>query len=341
MVRKMLNLFLAFLLVQSAFCVEENEEVNKDEKTVSKRGIFHLNVHGIHGHHHHIPAAPHFHVAAPHSHISPHVHLGSPHVHHFVPKIHKPIVPYHIHHGGATVTSYNVNYPRVPFVPKAVFPGFHHHHVVPHVHSVLPHHHHVTPNVHSIFPQHHHHAAFPHFHASRPIVPIAVPGIRIPKYPVVFPQKPIFIQSKPQFVPIPIPAEIPSPIAPLPFNTGSENEFQNFTVQQAVGNCPHDIYMIRPAKQFQPPYNYHAHKLVNEIDHKMTNNFQVSGQGQQLAQQYFLHQSQPLIQEPQSENLLINFFFLVLIKLTSNNFNRFIPIPSGGRNICTELRVSF
>jgi hypothetical protein len=279
MTQKIGSLFLIFFLLASTFAIEQKNVLKEDEKTVAKRGIFHLNVHG---HHHHIPATPH-HFVPPHVH-----HFGH---HQFVPKYHilqKPIhsgVPLHIHHGGATVTSFNANFPRYPLLPKAVVPSIippHHHHLVPNLHSFLPHH-------------HHHHAVLPHFHIARPIVPIAIP---FPKYPVVLPQKPIFIHSKPQFVtppptptfvPIPVPTEnSPASFNPLLFNSGSDklNNQQNSTTQQHA-------HEKLSASCLPLPHNYHAHNLVNHIDRKLTNHFQVSGHGQH----YQLNQQ--LIQEPQ------------------------------------------
>jgi hypothetical protein len=334
------KIILALLLLQYVCC----EDVKSDEKSVSKRGILHLNIHGHHlTPHSHIH--PHVHLASPHNHVhvaaaTPHFHLASPHVHHhvpFVPKIpvfHKPhvhllqppVTPYHIHHGGATVTSYNVNYPRIPLVPKAivpaVIPSYHHHAFIPHhhQHAFIPHHYnhgilphsHVVPHTHSILPHHHHAAAYPHYHVNKPIIPVAVPGIRAPKFPTYLPPKPVFVHSKPQFVPIPLPSESSA----IPFNpTGSENvpscttshiNNQNKGSWQQPMTTRINFSPIKPnLNNFQPPtYNYHAHhKTPNDDDNlfsKITNNFQVSGQG--TSGQYLAYPQQ-LIQEPQSNFL--------------------------------------
>jgi hypothetical protein len=314
----------AVLLLQYACCEEAQKS---DDKTVSKRGILHLNIHGHHltPHAHHIH--PHVHLASPHHHNHvqvPHFHLPTPHVHHHVGKIpvfHKPIVPllpppvipttpYHIHHGGATVTSYNLNYPRIPLVPKAivpaVFPAFHHHAFVPHHHhhGILPHSN-IIPHTHSILPHHHHHAAvYPHFHVNKPIIPVAVPGIRAPTY---LPPKPTFVHSKPQFVPIPIP-NLPSESTPIAFNpAGSENVpscTTNHINHKGSWQEPMTRINYSPIKPnlnnfASPPYNYHAHKSTNDdnLYNKMTNGFHVSGQG--TSGQYLAYPQQ-LIQEPQS-----------------------------------------
>lgn len=342
------SVFLVFLLVQFACGIDEKTEDKKDEKSVSKRGILHLNINGHHIHtptphlHASVPhvhsAVPHVHAASPHFHVAqpaPHFHLPTPHVHHHVqriPVVHKPVVipPYHIHHGGATVTSFNVNYPKYPVVHKvvpAVIPSF------PHHHAFVPHHHHgVLPHSHFI-PQTH--SIYPHFHVNKPIVPVAVPvpGIRVPKYPVYVPQKPIFIHSKPQFYPAlsPSPTYVPIPIPtesspPLQINPGSEKVPNNSCISENIQQNHHhqgswqpitNFMLTRPtqSKFSSPPYNYHAHKLLNDVDNfykKMMNNFQVSGQGwQQSGQQWaqylapYQQQSQQLIQESQS-----NFFFI-------------------------------
>lgn len=333
MVRKSLSIvFFVYLLIHCAHGDEDKIETKHEEKSVAKRGILHLNIHGHHLHtptpHLHAAAAPHYHVAT-----APHFHLNSPHVHHVpivpkIPVIHRPIVqplipstPYHIHHGGATVTSFNVNYPKYPLVHKAivpaVFPGFHHHHnhhafvpqtYHPYSHRVNPHTH-IVPHTHSILP-HHHHGVYPNFHIVKPLVPIAVP---VPKYPVFVHSKPQFVPSfvhpTQSFIPVPIPTEAATPVQ---INPGSENTpnscttSDNLNSQQNSGRIT-NFMLTRPNqnKFSSPPYNYHAHKNFNDgIDNleyrEMINNFQVTG-GHQLAQYLALqHQSQQLIQEPQS-----------------------------------------
>lgn len=334
MVRKFIVICLLVQLVYGDKKIES-------EKSVSKRGILHLNIHGHHIHtpNRHVHAinipTPHIHVAPHVHHVTPHFHIPTPHVHHHVipkvPVVHKPVVPvipttpYHIHHGGATVTSFNVNYPKYPVV-KSFVP------------AVIP------P---------HHHGFYPHFHIPKPIIPVAVPvpAIRVPKYPVFIPQKPIFIHSKPQFVPPPpspptasfLPIPIPSvpveapqtPVHFTPAGTSEKNPIDscndnkvNLQQQQAHSQgswIPISNFMLtRPTqnKFSSPPYNYHAHKSQqfndddNNLYKKMMKNFQVSGQGggvsgqQQLA--HYLASQQLIHQEPQSNNFLIKLIFFLL-----------------------------
>lgn len=331
-----LNIFLTFLLFHCAYGDEDKVEIKNDEKSVAKRGILHLN---IHGHHLHTPT-PHLHAATPHFHVAtaPHYHFNSPHVHHLpivpkIPVIQRPVIPpYHIHHGGATVTSFNVNYPKYPFVHKAivpaVFPGFHHHNhhaFVPHTHhhGILPHSH-TVPHTHSILPHHHHHIA-------KPLIPIAVPypGIRVQKYPVFVHSKPQFVPSfehpTHSFIPIPIPTEAATPVQ---INPGSE-KIPNLCISSENLNSQHpgritNFMLTRPTQNKfpSPPNNYHAHRHFNgDIDNiqyrKMMKNFQVSG-GQHLAQYLDLHHhhhhqshSQQLVQEPQSNFTNYHEIFLV------------------------------
>lgn len=135
----------------------------------------------------------------------------------------KPIVPYHIAPGGATVTSYAVNYPRFPFLPRSP-------HYIPPVAipaskpiipvapaPILPFHGPVAgPTILPFAP-----APPPQFIPAtlptKPIIPIAVPfpGIQKPKIPILINDRPVypglipFGQVNPQFLPIPVP-ETPS-----------------------------------------------------------------------------------------------------------------------------------
>lgn len=264
MTRILLNSFLLCLLMYTVFAVEQKVNIGESEKSVAKRGI--LNVHR---NHHHFLSSPHLH------------HAVSPQVHNIVTKY--PITPYHIHHGGASVTSFNVNY---PLVSKAAIPAY-----IPPYHH---HHHHFVPKFHSILP-HHHQGVLPYIHVTKPIVPVAIP---IPKYPLIFPQKPIIVHSKPHFavspsfVPISTPSDTPpAPAIPLSFSSGRKDQIKNqkCSFQQQVQEIPINF----------PPHNYHAHRLVNHAGQHKTNNkkFQFSGHSHHLAQYM---QSQQLIQEPQS-----------------------------------------
>lgn len=173
MLRKILSLFLTYYLLVNVFALTEDK---KEEKSIAKRGIFHLNVRGL-------PKVP------------------SSKVHHFIPKIqtnHKhfisifPTIPYH--HGGATVTSFNANYPRFSSFPKEVFPNYN--------------------NV------------FSHVQDLKPIVPIAFPYAPPPKHGIIY-SKPQFVpvSSNPYFVPITIPPQLPS--ATLPINSGIKKLSKN------------------------------------------------------------------------------------------------------------------
>lgn len=263
MVRKSIyGVFLILMLISSGYA-QEKEEVKKeeengqtsksDEKTISKRGIFHL---GIHGH----PIVPHVHpVVSKIPVITKIPTVVKPIIPAVLPAPVLPTTPYHITHGGATVTSLNVNYPRVPIFTKTIippalpvlptFPHHHHHglihdhhhshiggffpHYHHHHHSLFPHHdfhhHHLNPffphdhhhhhHLKPFFPHdhHHHHLSpfFPHVHAAKPIVPIAVPvpGIRHPKLPVYIPQKPLFVNPPKHDL---NPAFIPIPVPTNP-----------------------------------------------------------------------------------------------------------------------------
>lgn len=174
---------LCYLLVLSlafscAFASEENEKSDgsekKDEKSVAKRGIHHYSSHG------HIHPAV---VSATHYHLPPAV----PTLLKF-PVVHKPVLPapalipaqlphYHLTHGGASVTSHSVNYPRYPVLARpAIIPDLHHHHhhVAPHFHRHVPHFHsHLAPAIphlhaHAGVPHLHAHATLPHLHSAVP-----------------------------------------------------------------------------------------------------------------------------------------------------------------------------
>lgn len=191
MVRKSVyGVFLIFVILISNGYAEEKEEVKEentknDDKTISKRGILHFGIHGhphVHAHTHAVPIVPKIPVITK------------------VPTIIKPIIPavlpapvipttpYHLTHGGAVVTSYNANYPRVPVFTKTVIPPaypflpaiphHHHHGLVPHHHhhhGLFPHHHghHHGIDLHHGFDHHHHHLTglFPHHHHHHSLYP--------------------------------------------------------------------------------------------------------------------------------------------------------------------------
>ncbi|CAH1729907.1 unnamed protein product [Chironomus riparius] len=250
MVRKSAyGVFLIFIILINNGYADEKEEVKdekpkSDDKTVSKRGILHFGIHG-HPHVHGVPFVPKIPVITKvPTFIKPAV-LPAPVI---------PTTPYHLTHGGATVTSYNANYPRVPIYTKTIIPPAypflpaiphnHHHGLIPHSHhhGLIPHshhhgfdlhhgydHHHLAGlfphnhHHHSLYPHHHHslyphhhNPAYPHVHISKPIVPVAVP---VPEYhhhkiPVFYPSKPVF--SKPEFNPTFVPIPVPSNPQPNP-----------------------------------------------------------------------------------------------------------------------------
>lgn len=276
--------FMLSLVISCVFATEEpdtkvdenenkDESEKKDEKTVSKRGAFHYSPHS-HAH----PAV----VSASHYHLPPSVPVFAkyPVVHRPLPlpiapvPIAAPVAPPHFHlaPGGASVTSFSVNYPRYPVLPRPIAPAYappvfapappviasavpafipahHHHHEAPHHHHVTPHHHHAAfvPNCH----------AHPAVLAPRPAIPVAIPypGIRHPKYPVFFNQpKPIFA-NYPQFIPVPTPTFVPvavpsnpQPASP-PANPGTA---QDTNINPATQEFPTLIMPTRPSFFPQP-----------------------------------------------------------------------------------------
>ncbi|KAL7018645.1 hypothetical protein ACKWTF_010846 [Chironomus riparius] len=172
MVRKSAyGVFLIFIILINNGYAEEKEEVKdekpkSDDKTVSKRGILHFGIHG-HPHVHGVPFVPKIPVITKvPTFIKPAV-LPAPVI---------PTTPYHLTHGGATVTSYNANYPRVPIYTKTVIPPAypflpaiphnHHHGLIPHSHhhGLIPHSHHLGFDLHHGYDHHHLAGLFPHNH---------------------------------------------------------------------------------------------------------------------------------------------------------------------------------
>lgn len=248
------NLLVLSLVISCVLATEDKEKVDekdkKDEKSVSKRGVFHYSTHGhVHPgvvsatHYHLPPAVPHFHKY----HVKPHLHLP------VAPVPVAPVIPphYHIVPGGASVTSYSVNYPRYPLLPRPVVPyypkhivpafappvvasapaafipdhtpSFHHHHqphYVPHYHSapivpsyVLPKP--VIPVAVAYPHHHHHHAKYPiytdhHHHHAK--YPVYI-GQHKPSFTGVHPQL-IPVAPTPTFIPVAVPANPPQPVAP-------------------------------------------------------------------------------------------------------------------------------
>lgn len=319
--RNLFNLLLLSLLISFAIAEVVNEETKnksevKDEKTVSKRGALHFSHHGHHAH----PAI----VSASHYHLPPafvkypvNIHkplLPLPVGPQFIPA--PPVVPphYHIVPGGASVTSYSVNYPRWPrpavprpyvpiATPAAVFPAYHHHH-------------HQQPSFHQYSPYVPHYHA-PTFIAPKPVIPVAIPfpGIRFSKLPVFFNQpRPVFTQSPSQFIPVahPHPTFLPIPVPsnPQPPHSGFGHGTHLVPVTQDYPQIPSPTQptfvhqhgwqpMTQPTfTNKHPPYNYHAPAVP--FNHEESTNDVISGQGQvssQLIHQLALYRNQQQQQE--------------------------------------------
>lgn len=186
------------LLITYVLCddLNPNENSNTTETIKSKRGVLGYQSYG-HGLHY---SLPHFHNSA--HHVTPY----SARFPAIFKNVHYPS-GYALSHGGASVTSYNINYPKYSFhSPK---PHFH----VP-LHSPLPRPLIPTPPV---------------VIAQKPIVPVAIPS---------FASKPFIPIGIPTFsnrVPIIISKPIPAP-GILPF--GVQSQFIPFPVQPTVNTFP-------------------------------------------------------------------------------------------------------
>lgn len=240
---------VVILLITHVLCddLDPNENANSTETNKNKRGVLGYHGHGLHY------SLPHFHSSA----------------HHFTPyaarfptvfkNFHYPN-GYALSHGGATVTSYNVNYPRYSFhSPK---PHFH----VP-VHSPLPRPLIPTPPVvlaaKPVVP-----VVVPTF-TSKPLIPIGVPAFsnRVPfivSKPIPAPFHPGIATSVPfglpsQFIPIPIQPTINSFPASTPGTTfvtnGHTDPWHPILVNQqptpTIATTPH---IHRPAVNLLPPF---------------------------------------------------------------------------------------
>jgi hypothetical protein len=290
----------------------------------------------------HFHSVPHVHsVPQLHSHIQPHFH-SVPHLS-SVPHVHSPaIIPaqpafipapspgFRLVPGGASVTSYSVNYPRfrqfVPaYAPPAIVPGLHHHHQHPVFAPAAPHYH--SPGV------------IPTYAAPKPLIPVAVPfpGIRHPKYPVFINQpRPQFSGFNPQFVPFatPTPTFVPIPVPSQPqpqiptSGMGQDSNLVPATQEFPQLHMPTPPTFVQPTMPTisshgwrpimmmtqhhnqhhnhhpqstrptftnkYPPYNYHAPAMPLNHEPPSSSNV-ISGHGQmssQLAQQLALYQQQ-------------------------------------------------
>lgn len=194
------------LVITQVLCddLDPIENSNATDTIKSKRGV--LGYHG-HGLHYSIPSIPHYH-SSPH-HLTPYASR--------FPTIYKNFhypSGYALSHGGASVTSYNINYPRYSF--HSPRPHIH----VP-VHSPLPRPLIPTPPV---------------VLAPKPIVPVAVP---------TFSTKPFIPFGVPAFsnrVPIVVTKPIPTPFHPgltsgiLPF--GIHSQFYPVPIQPTINSFP-------------------------------------------------------------------------------------------------------
>lgn len=174
-----------------------------------------------------------------------------------------PIAPpqpnYAIVPGGASVTSYSVNYPRAllpqPVLPRPLIPA------PAFVPSAVP----VAPHFHPYHPHFIAKPAYPAFVGPKPVIPVAVPvpGIRYPKIPVFFnqprpvlPQLPASPQPTPSFVPVAVPAN-PQPAV---INPGIEHttvssiasQDTNMVLTQNFPQIPTPLQPTQPTFMQQP-----------------------------------------------------------------------------------------
>ena len=307
--RNLCNLLVLSLVISCVFAIDDKEKTDesdkKDGKTVSKRGVHHYSTHGhvhpavVSASHYHLPPAVPVIAKYPDIH-KPHVHLPVAPVH-----VSTPIVPphYHIVPGGASVTSYSVNYPRypllhrpaVPFYSKPIVPAFappvvasapsafiptypHHHH---HDHVPAFHHHHqpaaLTPHCHS-------QPITPTYLAPKPVIPVAVqfPGHhRHPKYPVfinhhkpvftgvVPPQYIPFASPTPTFIPVAVPSN-PQPVSPpSSVNPGTTAQGTNFNpiTQEFPQQIPMPTQPTFVHQPTQPSITSHSWRPVMMTQH--------------------------------------------------------------------------
>lgn len=190
MLRKIsdMKLFVAYVILSSVFCyvvscesaINENENEAKSKSVTSvktKRGALHYGYGGN---------ALTYTLPLAHS-----IHKNyAPSVYSHIPGLHKnvlaPATTYALGHGGSTVHSYNVNYPKYNLIPTKPIVHFH-----PGRPAVIPS---VPVNTIAVVP------------AAKPFIPVSYP-IYSHRYPVIV-QKPLFFQK-----PI-VPASAAFPIKP-------------------------------------------------------------------------------------------------------------------------------
>jgi hypothetical protein len=184
------------------------------------------------------------------------------------------VIPFTIVPGGASVSSYAVNFPRYPFiqrtphllpVPKPILPAVAPAPVLP---SAVP----VGPTILPYAP-----LPPPQFLPApiptKPIIPVAIPfpGIQKPKIPLIIDNKPIFQNEfypsaiggvNPQFVPIPVPAH--------PTDSGNTNANQPTTQNQLqfAQQLQHHQFLQQQQQQFEQQQQWqqlqHFQNLQNQ-----------------------------------------------------------------------------
>ncbi|KAG4065858.1 hypothetical protein HA402_012536 [Bradysia odoriphaga] len=304
------------LLVTYVLCDELNPNDNSNSTTETnknKRGI--LGYHGYgHGLHYNIP---HFHSS---------VHHVTPYAARF-PTIYKNFhypTGYALSHGGASVTSYNVNYPKYSF--HSPRPHLH----VP-VHSPIPRPLIPTPPV-VIAPKPIVPVALPTF-ASKPFIPIGIPAFsnRVPfivSKPIPAPFHPHGIATsgivpfgvQSQFIPVPVqptinsfpavvstPGSIPLPGSTYVTNTQPDPWHPILVNQQPAPTFATSPHIHRPAVNLLPPYGQtdQSHQAQLELQQDSFDSGYPEEQYAGRVSQLYLspnpnsEKNQPLLQQPQ------------------------------------------
>lgn len=307
--KSVIKAVILLITLSAVLCDDSNtnDNSNTTETIKTKRGI--LGYHGYghsHGLHYNIP-----HIHATTHNISPY----SSKFPTIFKNFHYP-TGYALSHGGASVTSYNINYPRYAF--HSTKPHFH----IP-VHSPLPRPLIPTPPV-IIAPKPVVPVAIPTF-SSRPFIPIGIPAFsnRVPviiSKPIPAPFHPLAasgvipfgVQS--QFFPVPIQPTVnsfPSTVTtPLPGSTFVTNvqpdPWHPILVNQqptpTIATTPH-----RPAINLLPPYGQTDSSHQAQLELQQDNydggypDEQYSGRVSQLylSPNPNSEKSQPLLQQPQ------------------------------------------
>lgn len=218
--KSVIKVVILLIALSAVLCDDSNmnENSNTTETIKTKRGVFGYHGYGhAHGLHYNIP---NFH-AAPHN-VSPY----SSRFPTILKNFHYP-TGYALSHGGASVTSYNINYPKYSF--HSTKPHFH----IP-VHSPLPRPLIPTPPV-VIAPKPIVPVAIPTF-SSRPFIPIGIPAFSN-RFPVII--------SKP--IPAPFHPGITSP-GIIPF--GVQSQFYPIPIQPTINSFPTTVGTPLPGSTF-------------------------------------------------------------------------------------------